>query len=57
MSFRQWLQQRWYDHCNEFEGWHRRSPDYNLKDYFDRYKYWLKREYRYYQKSNTQVVD
>jgi hypothetical protein len=49
MTFRQWLQQRWYEHCNEFESWNHRMPDYSLKEYFTRYRWWLKREYLYQQ--------
>lgn len=47
MNFRQWCQEMWYDHCSEFEGWFNRQPEYNVKEYFNRYKFWLKREYRY----------
>jgi uncharacterized protein CbrC (UPF0167 family) len=50
MKFRNWVQHQWHDHCNEFEAWFRRLPDYDIKDYFNRYKYWLKREYRHQQK-------
>ena len=53
MTFRQWIQEMWYQHCSEFEGWFNRQPEYGMKEYFARYKYWLKREYRYQQR-NTQ---
>lgn len=47
MSFRQWCQEKWYEHCNEFEGWFHKLPDYSPQEYFAKYKYWLKREYRF----------
>lgn len=47
MNFRTWCQEKWYEHCNEFESWFKRQPDYTSKEYFAKYKYWLKREYRY----------
>ena len=46
MNFRQWCQEMWYNHCSEFEGWFHRRPEYDVKEYFARYKFWLKREYR-----------
>jgi hypothetical protein len=47
MKFRVWCQEKWYDHCCEFEAWFRRKPEYSSKEYFAKYKYWLKRQYRY----------
>jgi len=52
MKFRQWLHEMWLQHCEEFEGWFHRRPDYDLKDYFQRYRWWLKREYRHQQGDN-----
>ena len=49
MTFRSWVQQQWYEHCNEFESWFKHQPEYSLQEYFNRYKYWLKREYRHQQ--------
>ena len=49
MTFRLWLQQRWYAHCLEIEEWTGRMPTYPMSEYFAKYKYWLKREYRYQQ--------
>jgi hypothetical protein len=44
-SFRNWLHELWLQNCDE----HR---DYNelpltQEEYFKRYKYWLRREYRF----------
>ena len=46
MSFRLWCQEKWYEHVNELESYGQSVP-YTAKDYFAKYKYWLKREYRY----------
>lgn len=42
-SFRSWVQEIWYDNVEE----HRLYGElpYTQKEYFQRYKYWLKREY------------
>ena len=52
MKFREWLRQMWYNHCLEVEEWTGKIPDYDVKEYFARYKYWLKREYRHQQIAN-----
>jgi hypothetical protein len=43
--FRRWLQQIWYENCKEYEGYN--QLPYTLQEYWSRYKYWLKREYRH----------
>jgi hypothetical protein len=48
-SFRQWLQDKWYEHLDELESWNL-TVNYSLPQYFNRYRWWLKREYRHYQK-------
>jgi hypothetical protein len=47
-SFRHWVRNKWYEHQAELEGYGQ-PVSYNLSEYFARYKYWLKREYRYQQ--------
>jgi hypothetical protein len=47
MSFRYWCSQKWFDHCEEVESFTRRNPNYDSKEYFRMYKWWLKREYRH----------
>ena len=46
MTFRQWLQEMWMTHKDELDSIGQ-SLDYDLKDYFNKYKYWLKREYKH----------
>jgi len=48
MTFRNWLQEMWYQHCAELESYGQRLP-YDFDKYFARYKFWLKREYRHQQ--------
>ena len=51
--FRLWLTIQWVDHCNEFEGWFKRRPDYGLQEYFNKYRWWLKREFKHHQRKNN----
>ena len=46
MKFRLWLQNMWFEHKDELESIGQKC-DYDLIQYFNRYKYWLKREYRH----------
>jgi hypothetical protein len=48
MTFRAWLQEMWFQHKDEMESYCQGLP-YSSKEYFVRYKYWLKREYRHQQ--------
>lgn len=53
MGFRSWLQEQWFLHKEELEGYGQ-PCNYNIKEYFNKYKYWLKREYRHQiRKSNV----
>jgi hypothetical protein len=47
MSFRYWCSQKWFDHCEEVESFTGRNPNYDSKEYFRMYKWWLRREYRH----------
>jgi hypothetical protein len=49
MTFRAWLQEMWYAHLDELMGLAQPLPKYTLQEYFAKYKYWLKREYRHQQ--------
>ena len=50
-KFRKWVQQMWYDHVDELTAY-RQPLHYSSKDYFNKYKFWLKREFRH-QTQNT----
>ena len=45
-SFRHWLTEKWYQHCDEILTYSGHMPEYPLKEYFHRYKWWLKALYR-----------
>ena len=52
MNFRSWCQEKWYEHLDELSLYGQPVP-YDAKEYFQRYKWWLKREYRF-QKTRNQ---
>jgi hypothetical protein len=48
MTFRAWCREMWYEHCAELESYGLSVP-YQSAEYFRKFKYWLRREYRYQQ--------
>lgn len=46
MNFRTWLQEMWMNHKDEIDSLGQ-NCDYDIKHYFNKYKYWLKREYKH----------
>lgn len=46
MDFRSWCTEKWYEHCEEIEAWTGHSPRYLSAEYFSKYKWWLRREFR-----------
>jgi len=52
-NFKLWAQEMWYTHCDELVSWGQPVP-YTAKEYFGKYKYWLKREYRYRKQQGLQ---
>jgi hypothetical protein len=51
-TFRVWLQEIWMRHKDEYAEIGQLVPEENLEVYFQKYKYWLKREYRHSIKAN-----
>lgn len=51
-KFRQWVTEIWRDNCDERLVHHEQL--YNIKEYWDKYKWWLRREYRYKNGNNLQ---
>jgi hypothetical protein len=47
-SFRMWCQEKWFEHKDELEAYQQPLP-YTAREYFNRYKFWLKREYKHQQ--------
>ena len=44
-SFRRWVQEIWYAHVDECQQY-RETPK-TSNEYWDKYKWWLKREFRF----------
>ena len=47
--FRRFLLSKWEEHCVEVEAWEKKQPEYLVQQYFDKYKWWLKREFKHQQ--------
>ncbi len=47
MRFRQWCYSMWMEHCDEVESWTRQRVHYLSDEYFRKYKWWLRREFRH----------
>jgi hypothetical protein len=46
-QFRLWVQAIWYQNCEEHLTYG--EEPYKISEYWNRYKFWLKREYRHQQ--------
>lgn len=51
--FKHWLKEKWYEHLAEIEQWTGRRPNYEAREYFAKYKWWLKREYQHQQRQGN----
>lgn len=47
-NFRRWLHELWLRNCDERTEY--QQLPYSQQEYFQQYKYWLKREYRHQNK-------
>lgn len=47
MNFRTWLQEMWMQYKDERLAWEGVEPTGTQQEYFNKYKYWLKREYKH----------
>jgi hypothetical protein len=47
-TFRSWLRRMWYDHLEELMEWENRVPNYTANEYYSKYRWYLRREYRSY---------
>jgi hypothetical protein len=53
-KFRLWVQEIWYENSEEHLTF--KENPYTIKEYWERYKYWLKREFKHQQsKSNNEA--
>jgi len=46
-DFRNWLRVKWQDHLLEVESYEGKMPGYNTKYWFNKYKFWLVREFKH----------
>jgi len=46
-SFRRWCHEMWFRHSDEVLDWTGKTPEYTATQYFNQYKWWLKREYQH----------
>jgi hypothetical protein len=46
-SFRHWCTEKWYEHLDEMLSYGQKSDITNSAEYFKKYKFWLKREYKH----------
>jgi len=44
-TFRHWVYNIWHENCDECREW--QDQEQTLATYWNKYKWWLKREYRY----------
>jgi len=47
-SFRMWCQEKWFEHKDELESYGQ-PLEHTAQQYFEKYKFWLKREYKHQQ--------
>jgi hypothetical protein len=50
-EFRGWTHKLWVENCDEHQAFGERPLQ--AKDYWDKYKYWLKREYQHQMKAEN----
>ena len=49
-AFRLWLQELWFLHRQEVLSWEHKPVNYEMDVWFNRYKWWLRREFQFQQK-------
>ena len=49
-AFRLWCIEKWFEHCDELRVYGE-PLNYDSTHYFNKYKFWLKREYKHQQVS------
>lgn len=54
-EFRYWCRNIWLENCAELESY--KQLPYSLQEYFQKYKYWLKREFQHHKKSSKKEPD
>lgn len=52
-AFRHWVHEIWLDNCDEHLTYG--EDPYTIKQYWNKYKFWLKREYRYQHERRQEI--
>jgi hypothetical protein len=47
-DFRRWIEEIWRENCEERREW--KDDQQSITEYFSRYKWWLRREFRFQSK-------
>jgi len=53
-DFRAWVHRLWIENCEEHFA--HAEPVLDVKEYFQRYKFWLKREYQHQQRKQQRLI-
>jgi hypothetical protein len=53
-TFRQFVMRVWFEHLDELMAWGQSVPNYTSEEYFKKYRWWLRREYRSFCKVDQQ---
>jgi len=53
-DFRSWVHQLWVENCDEHFA--HAEPRLDVTEYFQRYKFWLKREYQHQRRRQQQKI-
>lgn len=54
VDFRSWVTELWFKNCAEREAWGDTGGCSNSTEYFRKYKWWLKREYKFQNEKSFQ---
>lgn len=54
-TFRQFVLKFWYQHLEELMAWEHTVPKYTSVEYFEKYRWWLRKEYRKYINGSSYV--
>jgi len=46
MNFRTWCRDIWFEHIDEMISYTGKEPVYTGREYFRKYRWWLRREYK-----------
>ena len=51
--FRNWLEQKWYEHKDEVFAWEHRQSEETPEQYFNQYRWYLKALYKHERKQGS----